>query len=78
MSTNQRTWEEHRLLILSELKRLDLAIRESERAVLDAVEVIHAEQHKQGNQLTALQAKAGMLGFLAGLIASGGATFLFK
>jgi|10_taG_2_1085330.scaffolds.fasta_scaffold449864_2 hypothetical protein len=78
MSTADRTWEEHRLLILSELKRLDLAVRDSEEAVLKALKGLQEEQARQGTQLTALQAKAGMLGFFAGLLASVGSTFLLK
>lgn len=69
-------WEEYRRLVLAELNRLDRAITGSEARLLEEVRGLRSAVNSVSTSVTALQAKAGLLGFLAGLAASFGASLL--
>ncbi len=72
----QGEWLEYRRLVLAELHRLDDAVKESESKLLKELKDTRAELTEARQVLSALQAKAGLLGFFAGLAASLGAAFL--
>lgn len=63
-------WREYRRLVLAELRRLDEALQSTESKLLEELKEMRNDQQETNNALAALQAKAGLLGFLAGLIVS--------
>jgi hypothetical protein len=69
-------WLEYRRLVLAELQRLDTVVTNSETKLLSELKELRKELAEANSTLTTLQAKAGLLGFIAGLAASLGAAFL--
>jgi hypothetical protein len=69
-------WSEYRRLVITELIRLDTTVQSSESRLLKELKETRNEVTKVRSELSALQAKAGILGFVAGLAASLGAAFL--
>lgn len=69
-------WLEYRRLVLAELQRLDDAVKDSESKLLKELKETRVELTEVSKTLRELQAKAGLLGFIAGLAASLGAAFL--
>ena len=63
-------WKEYRRLVLAELRRLDEALQSTESKLLEELKEMRNDQQQTNNSLSALQAKAGLLGFMAGLIVS--------
>jgi len=63
-------WYEYRRLVLAELRRLDEALQSTESKLLEELKEMRNDQQETNNALSALQAKAGLLGFMAGLIVS--------
>ena len=63
-------WNEYRRLVLAELRRLDEALQSTEGKLLEELKEMRNDLQQTNNSLSALQAKAGLLGFMAGLIVS--------
>ncbi len=72
-------WQEYRRLVISELERIDHKVDEvrrelreeiekSEKKILDQIEKLSNNYAETRDAVVGLQARAGIIGFLAGLI----------
>ena len=69
-------WNEYRRLVLAELRRLDETMQSTEVKLLEELKEVRNDLQKTNNSLSALQAKAGLLGFMAGLLVSVASLFV--
>ena len=76
MSNDPESWNEYRRLILSELERLDEAVKESHKTDTEALQKLLLDVIKLREEVVALKVKAGVWGILGGVITTIGAILL--
>tara|TARA_R110002094_G_scaffold104568_1_gene103886 strand:+ start:753 stop:992 length:240 start_codon:yes stop_codon:yes gene_type:complete len=76
MSNDHDGWDEYRRLILSELERLDEAVKDSNKSDAAALNKLLLDVIKLREEVVALKVKAGVWGILGGVITTIGAILL--
>tara|TARA_R110002126_G_scaffold84465_24_gene205300 strand:+ start:2350 stop:2589 length:240 start_codon:yes stop_codon:yes gene_type:complete len=76
MANDHDGWDEYRRLILSELERLDVAVRDSNKSDTESLNKLLLDVIKLREEVVALKVKAGIWGILGGVITTIGAILL--
>ena len=76
VSSGLEGWDEYRRLVLSELERLDKAVKESDKSDAVAISKLLVDVTRLREDVVALKIKAGIWGILGGVITTIGAILL--
>jgi len=75
--SDENSWNEYRKLVLHDLERLDQAVRESEEKLSAKMDQLQDCINRIDKKVVSIQAKAGLIGALAGILASLVSVFQF-
>lgn len=67
---DNESWVEYRKLVISELDRLDAAVKSVETNLSKKLDTLHDDIRVERERITAIKAIAAFVGFLSGIIAS--------